>query len=102
MIARAHNRAALIIYRWRTKTPISDAGIFFRQIFRKRVHSTEPAVAAASQAREVADGKHITIHINDPIGSDLDVIGNMNNIGWYVRRPEDEDSMMGSQSSTSP
>jgi len=95
MIARDHNRAALIIYSVANETPISDArNHFLRQLIQKRVQSTAPGLlSAALQAREVADGKHITIHINDPIGSDLDVIGNNEYIGWYVRRPEDADSI---------
>jgi beta-glucuronidase len=46
-------------------------------------------VSAALQSNEVADGKHITIHLNDPIAADLDVIGSNEYIGWYVHRPED-------------
>jgi len=95
MIARDHNRAALIIYSVANETPISDArNRFLRQL----IHDAQSAdstrlVSAALQAKEVADGKHVTIHINDPIGSDLDVIGNNEYIGWYVRRPEDADSI---------
>jgi beta-glucuronidase len=95
MIARDHNRAALIIYSVANETPISDArNRFLRQL----IHDAQSAdstrlVSAALQAKEVADGKHITIRINDPIGSDLDVIGNNEYIGWYVRRPEDADSI---------
>jgi len=95
MIARDHNRAALIIYSVANETPISDArNHFLRQLIQEaRSVDRTRLLSAALQAREVADGKHITIHINDPIGSDLDVIGNNEYIGWYVRRPEDADSI---------
>src|SRR6266478_3966347 len=77
MIARDHNRAALIIYSVANETPISDARNHFLRQLIQDAHSADATriVSAALQAREVADGKHITIHINDPIGSDLDVIG---------------------------
>ena len=95
MIARDHNRAALIIYSVANETPISDArNHFLRQLIQEaRSVDRTRLLSAALQAREVTDGKHITIHINDPIGSDLDVIGNNEYIGWYVRRPEDADSI---------
>jgi beta-glucuronidase len=95
MIARDHNRAALIIYSVANETPVSDArNSFLRQLIRD-AHSADPTrlVSAALQAHEVLEGKHITIHIDDPIASDLDVLGNNEYIGWYVRRPEDADAI---------
>jgi len=95
MIARDHNRAALIIYSVANETPISDArNRFLRQLIQD-AHSADSTrlVSAALQANAVADGKHITIHLNDPIASDLDVLGNNEYIGWYVRRPEEADSI---------
>ncbi len=95
MITRDHNRAALIIYSVANETPISDArNRFLRQLIQD-AHSADPTrlVSAALQSNEVADGKHITVHLNDPIGGDLDVLGNNEYIGWYVHRPEEADSM---------
>ena len=95
MIARDHNRAALIIYSVGNETPISDArNRFLRQLIQD-AHSADPTrlLSAALQAHEVVDGKHITIHISDPIASDLDVLGNNEYIGWYARRPEDADAI---------
>jgi beta-glucuronidase len=37
------------------------------------------------------EGNRFLIHINDPIANDLDVMGDNEYIGWYVRRPEDAD-----------
>jgi beta-glucuronidase len=95
MIARDHNRAALIIYSVANETPISDArNRFLRQLIRDS-HSADPTrlVSAALQANEVVQQNRITIHINDPIASDLDVLGNNEYIGWYTHRPEDADSI---------
>ena len=95
MIARDHNRAALIIYSVANETPVSDArNRFLRQLIQD-AHSADPTriVSAALQAHEVVDRNRITIHIDDPIASDLDVLGNNEYIGWYVRRPADADSI---------
>ena len=95
MIARGHNRSALIIYSVANETPISDArNRFLRQLIQD-AHSADSTrlVSAALQAREVGERNRITIHIDDPIASDLDVLGNNEYIGWYVRRPEDADSI---------
>jgi len=95
MIARDHNRAALIIYSVANETPISDArNRFLRQLIQD-AHAADPArlVSAALQASQLADGNRMTIRINDPIANDLDVLGNNEYIGWYVGRPENTDSI---------
>ncbi len=95
MIARDHNRAALIIYSVGNETPISDARNRFLQQLIRDAHSADPTrlVSAALQSNAVAEGNRVTIHINDPIAGDLDVLGNNEYIGWYTGRPEDMDSM---------
>jgi beta-glucuronidase len=93
MITRDHNRAALIIYSVANETPISDArNNFLRELIRD-AHTTDPTrlVSAALQSQETTEGNRFLIHINDPIANDLDVMGNNEYIGWYVRRPEDAD-----------
>jgi beta-glucuronidase len=95
MIARDRNRAALIIYSIANETPVSDArNRFLRQLIQD-AHSTDPTrlVSAALQAREVMERERITIHLDDPIASDLDVLGNNEYIGWYSRRPEEADGI---------
>jgi beta-glucuronidase len=95
MIARDHNRAALIIYSVANETPVSDArNRFLRQLIQD-AHSADPTrlVSAALQAHEAASGKRLTISIDDPIANDLDVLGNNEYIGWYVHRPEDADTI---------
>jgi beta-glucuronidase len=95
MIARDHNRAALIIYSVANETPVSDArNRFLRQLIQD-AHSADPTrlVSAALQANEIVDRNRISILIHDPIANDLDVLGNNEYIGWYVRRPEDADSI---------
>ena len=95
MIARDHNRAALIIYSVANETPISDArNRFLRQLIQD-AHSSDPTrlVSAALQADQLVDRNRMIIRVNDPIASDLDVLGNNEYVGWYVGRPEDTDSI---------
>jgi beta-glucuronidase len=93
MITRDHNRAALIIYSVANETPIGEVRNHFLHQLIQDAHSTDPTrmVSAALQNEETVDGDRFTIHIKDPIGEDLDVLGNNEYIGWYVRRPEDAD-----------
>jgi beta-glucuronidase len=93
MITRDHNRAALIIYSVGNETPIGDArNHFLRQLIHD-AHAADPTrlVSAALQAEESSENGRFKIQINDPIASDLDVLGNNEYIGWYVHRPEDAD-----------
>ncbi len=95
MVARDHNRAALIIYSVANETPISEArNRFLRQLIRD-AHTADPLrlVSAALQSNKVVDENRMTIQINDPIARDLDVLGNNEYIGWYSGRPEDADSI---------
>ena len=93
MIARDHNRAALIIYSVANETPVTEPrNAFFRQMI-QTAHSADSTrlVSAALQAHESDAPDRITITINDPIAADLDVLGNNEYIGWYVHQPADAD-----------
>lgn len=103
MIARDHNRAALIIYSVANETPVSDArNRFLRQLIQD-AHSADSTrlVSAALQAHEVAERNRVSIHIDDPIASDLDVLGNNEYIGWYVRSLRMQIRLIGSRSTAS-
>jgi beta-glucuronidase len=93
MITRDHNRAALIIYSVANETPIGEARNHFLHQLIEDAHTTDPTrmVSAALQNEETTDNGRITIHIKDPIGADLDVLGNNEYIGWYGHKPEDAD-----------
>ena len=94
LIARDHNRAALIIYSVANETPISEARNRFLDQLIQQAHTNDPTrlVSAALQAEETKDGNRLTIHINDPIANELDVMGNNEYIGWYVHNIADLDS----------
>jgi beta-glucuronidase len=94
LVARDHNRASLIIYSMANETPVSDVRNHFLQQLIHQAHSSDPTrlVSAALQAEEVVQGRHISIHINDPIADELDVMGNNEYIGWYIHHPSDADT----------
>ena len=85
LIARDHNRAALIIYSVANETPIGDARNQFLSQLIQQAHSSDPTrlVSAALQNEESLSGGRLSIRINDPIANELDVMGNNEYIGWY-------------------
>jgi beta-glucuronidase len=94
-ITRDRNRASLIIYSVANETPVTEARNRFLRALIQDVRSNDDTrlISAALQNRETKDGNRITIRIDDPVGRDLDVIGDNEYIGWYVRSPEDADSV---------
>ena len=93
LIARDHNRAALIIYSVANETPISDARNRFLGQLIQEAHTNDPTrlVSAALQADETQSGGRLSIGINDPIANELDVMGNNEYIGWYIHTVADLD-----------
>ena len=93
LITRDHNRAALIIYSVANETPISEPRNKFLSQLIQEAHSSDATrlVSAALQADASEDGGRLTIHINDPIANELDVMGNNEYIGWYTHRVADLD-----------
>jgi beta-glucuronidase len=93
LIARDHNRAALIIYSVANETPIGNArNQFLRQLIQE-AHTSDPTrlVSAALQASESQEGGRLSIRISDPIAKELDVMGNNEYIGWYSHTIADLD-----------
>ena len=93
MIARDHNRAAVILWSLSNETPVkAERTAFLKQL--------------ASDARGLDDTRLITSAMNhvdhtsadvrtlsDPLGEVLDVLGVNEYLGWYEGRPEDADRM---------
>jgi len=94
LIARDHNRAALIIYSVANETPISEPRNRFLSQLIQQAHSTDPTrlVSAALQADETEEGNRLSIRINDPIADQLDVMGANEYIGQYTRHILDLDT----------
>jgi beta-glucuronidase len=94
LMTRDRNRASLIIYSVANETPISEPRNKFLTQLIQQAHSSDSTrlVSAALQAEESEDGGRFTIHINDPIANELDVMGNNEYLGWYTRRVADLDA----------
>ena len=94
LITRDRNRAALIIYSVANETPISEARNRFLSQLIQQAHSSDPTrlVSAALQEEEVQNGGRLSIRINDPIASELDVMGGNEYIGWYAHSIPDLDT----------
>jgi beta-glucuronidase len=95
VIVRDRNRASLVIYSVANETPITDARNRFLRALIQTVRSGDSTrlVSAALQNRETTAANRISIRIDDPVGNDLDVIGDNEYVGWYVHAPEDADSV---------
>jgi beta-glucuronidase len=93
-ISRDHNRASVIIYSVANETPVSEPRNRFLRELIHQVRVSDPArlVSAALESQSHTAEGHTTIQINDPIAGDLDVMGNNEYIGWYVRTPADADT----------
>ena len=82
LIARDHNRAAVIFWSIANETPIQPARLKF-------------LTKLAGDARELDGTRLVTAAMTqssgDPLGEVVDVIGVNEYIGWYEGRPEDAD-----------
>lgn len=93
LITRDHNRASLIIYSVANETPISEPRNRFLLELVRLAHASDPTrlVSAALQEDEVQEGGRLSYRINDPIASELDVMGGNEYIGWYAHSIADLD-----------
>ena len=90
-ITRDHNRASLIIYSVANETPITEErNRFLRALIQSvRTHDSTRLLSAALQNREEKSADRLVIHIEDPVGNDLDIIGDNEYLGWYSRTPDE-------------
>jgi len=92
MIARDHNRAAVIFWSISNETPKTPE----RNAF---LHELATAARALDGSRLITSATNqatrsgTTMAIDDPLGADLDVIGLNEYVGWYVGAPADIDTI---------
>jgi beta-glucuronidase len=93
MIARDHNRAAVILWSLSNETPIEPGRTDFLKAlaaYAKQLDSTRLITSAMNHTDSSVPG---TRSLNDPLGEYLDVLGLNEYLGWYEGRPEDADRM---------
>jgi len=91
MIARDHNRAAVIFWSLSNETPVDpDRLIFLQKLAEdaRRLDPTRLVTSAMNHVTEAGPDKRI---LDDPLGESLDVLGLNEYLGWYGGRPEDAD-----------
>jgi len=93
MIARDHNRAAVILWSLSNETPIVPGRTEFLKslaAYARQLDSTRLITSAMNHADSSVAG---TRSLNDPLSQELDVLGWNEYLGWYEGRPEDADHL---------
>ena len=92
MIARDHNRAAVILWSLSNETPVKPERVtFLKQLAQdaRELDSTRLITSALNHTDNTGDLRTLS----DPLGEVLDVLGINEYVGWYERRPEDADQL---------
>jgi beta-glucuronidase len=93
MIARDHNRAAVILWSMSNETPVKPERLtFIKQLLSdaRELDSTRLITSALNHVDESAADVRT---ISDPLVNELDVVGLNEYLGWYWGRPQDADTM---------
>jgi beta-glucuronidase len=91
MIARDHNRAAIILWSLSNETRVGPERLTFLRTLAadaRELDSTRLITSAMNSAEDDGPDRHI---FRDPLGEFLDVLGLNEYYGWYVGRREDID-----------
>ncbi len=91
MIARDHNRAAVVFWSLSNETPAKPERLAFLRTLAEDARQLDPTrliTSALNSAENTGPDQHI---LKDPLGEYLDVLGLNEYYGWYGGRPEDAD-----------
>jgi beta-glucuronidase len=91
MVARDHNRAAVIFWSLSNETPVDPDRLTFLQKLAedaRQLDSTRLITSAMNHVTEAGPDKRI---LDDPLVESLDVLGLNEYLGWYGGLPEDAD-----------
>ena len=91
MVARDHNRAAVILWSLSNETPIDPERLVFLQKLAADAHQVDSTRLVTSALNHVTDAGSDKRILDDPIGQSLDVVGLNEYLGWYSGHPEDAD-----------
>jgi beta-glucuronidase len=89
LVARDHNRAAVILWSVGNETPVKAPRTeFLKQLaaYYRQLDSTRLITAALNRPEKIGPDTRL---LNDPLGEFLDVIGLNEYLGWYEGLPED-------------
>lgn len=93
MIARDHNRAAIILWSMSNETPVKPERTAFIQQLAQEARDLDPTRLITSTLNHTDNTGPDERTISDPLAESLDVLGLNEYVGWYERRPEDADKL---------
>lgn len=93
MIARDHNRAAVILWSMSNETPVKPERLTFIKQLAQDARELDSTRLITSALNHVDDTSADVRTLSDPLADALDVIGLNEYLGWYWGRPEDADRM---------
>ncbi len=93
MIARDHNRAAVILWSLSNETPVKPERLTFLKQLAQDARELDSTRLITSAMNHVDDTGPNERTIADPLSDVLDVLGLNEYLGWYGGRPEDADKM---------
>jgi len=93
MIARDHNRAAVILWSLSNETPVKPERLTFLKQLAQDARELDSTRLITSAMNHVDDTGPNERTIADPLADVLDVLGLNEYLGWYWGRPEDADKM---------
>ncbi len=102
MIARDHNRAAVILWSVSNETPVKPERLeFLKQLVQVARESDSTRLITSAMNR--VDRKDPQLRVfADPLGEVLDVLGLNEYLGWYEGTPEDADKLQWKSSWNKP
>jgi beta-glucuronidase len=89
MIARDHNRAAVIFWSLSNETPVDPDRLTFLQKLAEDARRLDPTRLITSAMNHVTEAGPDQRILDDPLGEALDVLGLNEYLGWYGGRLED-------------
>jgi beta-glucuronidase len=93
MIARDHNRAAVILWSLSNETPVKPERLNFLKQLAQDARELDSTRLITSAMNHVDTTSADVRTLSDPLGDVLDVLGLNEYLGWYWGRPEDADKM---------
>lgn len=93
MIARDHNRAAVILWSLSNETPVKAERLTFLKQLAQDARELDSTRLVTSAMNHVDDAGPNERTLTDPLGDSLDVLGLNEYLGWYWGRPDDADKM---------
>jgi beta-glucuronidase len=102
MIARDHNRAAVILWSLSNETPVKPERLTFLKQLAQDARELDSTRLITSAMNHVDDTGADERTLADPLADVLDVLGLNEYLGWYWARPEDADKMQWKSKWTKP